>query len=92
MVVAPGFEQEVRQVDARGASSTINIQLRAMSAEEAAFTTGLVALPPKVQKELGKVLAALHSNNPAEARIHLEAANKVAPNRAEVIYSIRAVF
>ncbi len=86
MVVAPGFEQEVRQVDARGASSTINIQLRAMSAEEAAFTTGLVALPPKVQKELGKVLAALHSNNPAEARIHLEAANKVAPNRAEVIY------
>ena len=87
MVVAPGFEQEVRQVDARGASSAnLTIQLRAMSAEEAAFTTGLAALPPKAQKELGKVLAALHSNNPAEARIHLEAANKVAPNRAEVNY------
>ena len=86
MVVAPGFEQEVQQVDARGASSTINIQLRAMSAEEAAFTTGLAALPPKVQKELGKVLAALHSNNPAEARSHLETANKAAPNRAEVNY------
>ena len=86
MVVAPGFEQEVRQVDARGPSSILDIQLRAMSAEEAAFTTGLAALSPKVQKELGRVLAALHSNNPAEARSHLETANKAAPNSAEVNY------
>jgi tetratricopeptide (TPR) repeat protein len=86
MVVAPGFEQEVRQVDARGPSPTLNIQLRAMSAEESAFATGLATLPPKAQKELGKVLAALHANKPADARIHLESANKIAPNRAEVNY------
>jgi len=87
LVVAPGFEQEVRQVDARGgASTTVTIQLRAMSAEEASLSAGLAALPPKAQKELGKVLAALHASKPAEARSHLEAANKIAPNRAEVNY------
>lgn len=87
LVVAPGFEQEVRQVDARGgALTTFTIQLRAMSAEEASLSAGLAALPPKAQKELGKVLAALHASKPAEARSHLEAANKIAPNRAEVNY------
>src|SRR5260370_13461137 len=84
LVVAPGFEQEVRQVDARGgASTTVTIQLRAMSAEEASLSAGLAALPPKAQKELGKVLAALHASKPAEARSHLEAANKIAPHPAE---------
>jgi tetratricopeptide (TPR) repeat protein len=86
MVVAPGFEQEVRQVDAGGPSSILDIQLRAMSAEDAALTNGLAALPPKAQKELGKVLAALHANKPADARIHLQSADKIAPNRAEVNY------
>src|SRR5260370_18066200 len=57
-----------------------------MSAEEASLSAGLAALPPKAQKELGKVLAALHASKPAEARSHLEAANKIAPNRAEVNY------
>jgi tetratricopeptide (TPR) repeat protein len=87
LVVAPGFEQEVRQVDARGAgSTTVTIQLRAMSAEEASLSAGLVALPPKAQKELGKVLAALHANKPADARSHLVTANKIVPDRAEVNY------
>ena len=87
LAVAPGFEQEVLQVDARAAfSTTLSIQLRAMSVEEASLSRGLAALPPKAQKELGKVLAALHSRKPAEARSHLEAANKIAPNRAEVNY------
>jgi tetratricopeptide (TPR) repeat protein len=86
MVVAPGFEQEVRPVDARGPHPTLNIQLRAMSAEEASLSAGLAALPPKAQKELGKVLAALHANKPADARIHLVSADKIAPNRAEVNY------
>ena len=86
MVVAPGFEQEMRQVDARGPSPTLNIQLRQMSAEEIVLTAGLAALPLKAQKELGKVMAALQANKPAEARSHLEAANKVAPDRVEVSY------
>lgn len=87
LVVAPGFEQEMRQVDIRGAgSTTLTVQLRAMSAEEASLSAGLAALPQKAQRELGKVLAALHANKPADARIHLDAANKIAPNRAEVNY------
>ncbi len=87
LVMAPGFEQEVRQVDARGAgSTTVTIQLRAMSAEEASLSTGLRALPPKAQKELGKALAALHASKPADARSHLVTANKIAPDRAEVNY------
>jgi len=87
LIDAPGYEQEVRQVDVRGASSAnLTIQLRAMSAEELALSTGLAALPAKVQKELGKALTALHANNPAEARSHLETANKAAPSSAEVNY------
>ena len=87
LVATPGFEQEVRQVDVRGASSAnLTIQLRATSAEQAAFNTGLAALPTKAQKELGMVLAALHSNNTTEALSHLEAANRAAPNSAEVNY------
>jgi tetratricopeptide (TPR) repeat protein len=87
LVVAPGFEQEVRQVDVQGTrAATLTIELRAMSAEDASFSKGLATLPPKAQKELGKGMAALHANKPAEARIHLDAANKAAPNRAEVQY------
>jgi tetratricopeptide (TPR) repeat protein len=87
LVVAPGFEHEERQVDAREASSAVlTIELRAMSAEDAALSMGLAALPRKAQKELGKALAALHANKPADARSHLETANKIAPNRVEVNY------
>jgi tetratricopeptide (TPR) repeat protein len=87
LVVAPGFEREMLQVDVETVNSaTVNIQLRAMSAEDASLSAGVEALPPKAQKELGKVLAAMHANNLAEARSHLEIANRIAPNRAEVNY------
>jgi tetratricopeptide (TPR) repeat protein len=87
LVVAPGFVQELVQVDAGAKNATsASIQLRAISAEDASFSAGLAALPARAQTELGKVLAAMHANKPAEARSHLEAANKAAPNRPEVNY------
>lgn len=87
LVVASGFVQELVQVDAGAKNATrASIQLRVMTAEDASFSAGLAALPAKAQTELGKVLAAMHANKQAEARSHLEAANKAAPNRPEVNY------
>ena len=87
LVIAPGFERETLTVDA-GVEKTVtaNIQLRAMSAEDASLYAGIEALPAKAQKELGKALAALIANKPAEARSHLETASKIAPKSAEVNY------
>ena len=87
MVLAPGFEREVVQVDAESNyESTITIRLREMPDENAALTAGVEALNPKAQRELGKALALMHANKLIEARAHLEAANRIAPNRAEVKY------
>jgi tetratricopeptide (TPR) repeat protein len=87
LVAAPGFERETREIDAEVKNpATVTILLRPMSTEDASLTAGLEALPPKAQKELGKSLAALHASNLVEARSHLESANKIAPNRAEVNY------
>jgi len=87
IVLTPEFEREVVQVDAESKyESTIAIRLREMTSEDAALTEGLEALSPRAQKELGKALGLMHANRLAEARIHLDAANRLAPNRAEVNY------
>jgi tetratricopeptide (TPR) repeat protein len=87
LVIAPGFERETLTVDV-GVEKTVtaNIQLRAMSAEDASLYAGIETLPAKVQKELGKAMSALNANKPAEARSHLETANRIAPKSAEVNY------
>jgi tetratricopeptide (TPR) repeat protein len=87
LVIAPGFEQQMVQVDlATKYDATITIQLRTLTPEDPSLTAGLEALPQKAQKELGKALAQMHSNNLNEALVHLEGADKIAPNRAEVSY------
>src|ERR1700687_4725603 len=44
---------------------------------------GHLVLTPKLQKELGKALEALRADKPAEARSHLDAVYRSAPNDAD---------
>src|SRR5271169_310408 len=87
-VVAPGYQRTTKHAEVRENSLTkITIEMTPMSdAEDAASSIGLSALPPKAQREVGKALEALRSNKPNDARVHLEAARKVAPTSAEIEY------
>jgi tetratricopeptide (TPR) repeat protein len=86
-VVAPGYEttSKVFEVNAPGAVS-ITLSLRPLEAEDAATSRGFYALPPKVQREVGKALEALRANKPDNAIKHLESAQRDAPKSAEVEY------
>ncbi len=86
-VVAPGFESTVKQVDAQTKEGRIlTIELRPLSAEDAVDASLYNSLVPKAQKEVGKALEGLRTNKTGEARTHLDAANRIAPNHAEVQY------
>jgi tetratricopeptide (TPR) repeat protein len=87
-VVAPGYQtaKKAFQVLDHG-KVNINIDLQPMTDREAAAADrGIAALSPKAQKDVGKALEALRANKPPEARTHLEAAQRDAPNSAEVEY------
>ena len=65
----------------------LEIALKPMSDREAAAADrGISTLSPKAQKDIGRALEALRANKPAEARQHLETAQRNAPNSAEVEY------
>jgi tetratricopeptide (TPR) repeat protein len=86
-VVAAGYQNAVKELDGYVAgSSRITIQLTAASNGEAGAGSSRVLLAPKAQKELGKALEALRANKPDEARGHLEAAYRRAPNHPAVNY------
>jgi tetratricopeptide (TPR) repeat protein len=51
-----------------------------------------ILLAPKAQKELGKALEALRANKPGDARAHLEAAYRMAPNHPAVNYLFGVYF
>jgi tetratricopeptide (TPR) repeat protein len=86
LVLAPGFERETVEVDAAtNYESAIAVRLRE-SSDEAGPSVGLQALPGKAQKELGKALGLMDVGRVDEAQHHLEMANRLAPNRAEVNY------
>jgi len=89
-VVASGYERTVQEFEAAGTvTAMVSIELRP-SSNEAAVTpvaiSGFPVLTPKAQKALGKALEALRANKPAEARNHLDAAQRLAPNHPEVNY------
>jgi len=87
-VVAPGYETAKKgfQVLEHG-KVNVNIDLQPMTDREAAAADrGIAALSPKAQKDVGKALEALRANKPPEARTYLEAAQRDAPNSAEVEY------
>jgi tetratricopeptide (TPR) repeat protein len=75
-VVAPGYETAKKRFEV----------LDRGDKEEAAADRGISALSPKAQKDLGKALEALRANKPPDARTHLEAAQRDAPDSAEVEY------
>jgi len=93
VVLAAGFERETVQVDAEtNSEATISVRLREMASEDSPLSAGLETLDPKAQKELGKALVSMHANKLDEARIHLEAAKRIAANRPEVNYLLGLYF
>jgi tetratricopeptide (TPR) repeat protein len=86
-VVAPGYQTATKKFEIAGAGAvTITVNVQALEAEEAAASVGFYALPPKVQRDVGKALEALRANKPNDAWRPLESAQKNAPNNAEVEY------
>ena len=86
-VVAPAFERAVKHVDLSGKPlMRVTIVLRPEEGIDASSALSLAMLKPKAQKEIAKAMAALREEKPEAARSHLDAANRVAPNHAEVIY------
>jgi tetratricopeptide (TPR) repeat protein len=87
-VVAPGYQTAKKGFQVLEHNEVkVKIDLQPMSdREEAAADRGISALSPRAQKDLGKALEALRANKPPDARSHLEAAKREAPNSAEVEY------
>ena len=86
-VVASGYEDAVKELDGYVMGhARIMIQMKAASNGDAGAGSSRILLAPKAQKELGKALEALRANKPGEAREHLEAAYRRAPNHPAVNY------
>lgn len=86
-VIAPGYETGSARFEVNGPGSvTVTVNLQPMEAEEAAAAVGFNALPSKVQKDVGKALEAFRANKPSGALSHLQAAQRNAPNSAEIDY------
>jgi tetratricopeptide (TPR) repeat protein len=86
-VVATGYENAVKELDGYVAGySRITIQMTAQSSGDGGAGSSRILLAPKAQKELGKALEALRANKPEEARGHLEAVYRRAPNHPVVNY------
>ena len=87
--MAPGYQRAEKRVDLTGATklATVEMTLVPMTdAEDAASDRGIGTLPPKAQREVGKALQALRTKNTTSAWSHLQAAEREAPNSAEVEY------
>jgi Flp pilus assembly protein TadD len=87
-VVAPGYEAAEKHIELQNHIQTavVDISLKPLSVEDAAASRGLYALPQRVQKDVGKALDALRANRPNDALRPLQAAQKNAPNSAEIEY------
>lgn len=87
-VVASGYETAKKTFEVLGKSEVkVRVDLQSMADKEAAASDrGISALNPKAQKDIGRALEALRANRTADARNYLEAAQRDAPNSAEVEY------
>ena len=87
-VIAAGYETAEKRVDVTNTTGgiTVDIQLTRLSVEDAAASAGFYALPPKIQKDVGKALQALRANKPNDALHPLQSAQKNVPNNAEIEY------
>jgi tetratricopeptide (TPR) repeat protein len=88
LVVAPGYRKAESMVDVSNGTNfaTVELQLVPMDAEDAASDKRMSALNQKAQREVGKALGDLHDQRPGDALDHLKAAQKWAPNSADVEY------
>jgi tetratricopeptide (TPR) repeat protein len=86
-VVAAGYENTVKEFDGYNAgASRVIIDMRPSSDGNAGAGSPQMLLAPKAQKELAKAVEALRANKPGDARSHLEAAYRMAPNHPAVNY------
>ena len=87
-VIAAGYETAEKRVEVTKTTGgiTVEIQLTRLSVEDAAASAGFYALPPKIQKDVGKALQALRANKPNDALHPLQSAQKNVPNNAEIEY------
>lgn len=89
LVTAPGYQRGESRVDL-----SVNIKLATVDVllvplgdtEDAAAAKSASSMNPKAQKELNKAVEALRARKPADARSHLEAAQKASPDSADVEY------
>lgn len=92
-VVAPGYESVAKKIDGRNpGASRIVIDMQPASNGESIPAFMQVPLASKIQKELGKAMEALRVNKPEQARRHLEAAYRKAPNSPAVNYLFGVYF
>ena len=89
-VIAPGFGRVAKNIDAQDhgtAELKVSIQMQpAADGDDAETAERIDALTSKAQKELGKALEALRTRKPGEARNHLDAVYRSAPDHPEVNY------
>ena len=87
-VVASGYETSKKTFEVLDSTEVkVKIDLQPMSDKEAAASDrGIAALNPKAQKDIGRALEALRANKLIDAHRNLVAAQRDAPNSAEVEY------
>jgi len=86
-VVAAGYENEVKEFDGYNAgASRVIIDMQPQLSGKTGAGSPQILLAPKAQKELAKAVEALRATKPGDARSHLEAAYRMAPNHPAVNY------
>jgi tetratricopeptide (TPR) repeat protein len=87
-VMAPGYETAKKSFEILDKTGMkVKIELQPMNDKEAAAASrGISALNPKAQKDIGRAMESLRANHNGDARTWLEAAQKEAPNSAEIAY------
>jgi tetratricopeptide (TPR) repeat protein len=87
-VVASGYDTAKKRFEVLDTVDVkVRVELQPMSDKEAvASDRGIAALNPKAQKDIGRALEVLRVNKASDARGYLEAAQRDAPNSAEVQY------
>jgi tetratricopeptide (TPR) repeat protein len=87
-VVASGYDTATKKFEVLDRNEVkIRIDLRPMADKEAAIADrGLAALNPKAQKSVGKALENMRANKLAGAQSDLTAAQRFAPDSAEIEY------
>src|SRR5579863_6095800 len=87
-VVASGYDTTTKKFEVLDPNEVkVRIDLRPMSDREAAATDrGIAALNPKAQKSVGKALEDMRANKLANAQADLTAAQRFAPDSADIEY------